>query len=586
MMGQRSSAPLQGFTGATAPSPGSPAELAAFAALQAQLPDQFRNVFPDPAAERTVVVVPSLSLDQEVLASVSGAHHYEERMLCLLLLLRLPRTRLIYLTSKPVPDAIIDYYLHLLPGIPSRHARSRLTLLSCHDAAPIALTGKILERPRLMDRIRHSIPDPAAAHLTCFNVSPLERSLAVQLGIPVYGCDPDLLALGTKSGSRRLFREAGVPIPEGFEDLGDEQQLADALATLKGRSPGLRRAVVKLNDGFSGEGNALFDFTEAPDGRALNAWIRGRLPDLAFEASGMTWETYRKKVHDMGAIVETFIEGHDKRSPSAQYRIDPLGEVAVISTHDQELGGASGQIFQGCRFPADDSYRLEIQEIGLRAATLLRRQGVLGRFAVDFISTRQNDGWKHFAIEVNLRKGGTTHPFLMLQFLSGGHYDPESGLYYTPAGQPRFYFATDNLEASRYRGLSPEDLIDIAVLNGLHSQQRQPKRRHVPPHRCALGVRQARRPERGRQPRRSEGAARPHRRGARPGGGRELTRGANQSPVNAIIRPAMSALTQQAIDSAPARASRRESAPSKRGPWSAWRTIAAPAARAMSTSLI
>ena len=306
------------------------------------------------------------------------------------------------------------------------------------------------------------------AHLTCFNVSVLERSLAVRLGIPVYGCDPSLLALGTKSGSRRLFREAGVPIPEGFENLGDERQLAEALAALKARSPSLRRAVVKLNDGFSGEGNALFDFTAAPQGRALDPWVRERLPNLAFEAAGMTWETYRKKVQEMGGIVEAFIEGADKRSPSAQYRIDPLGQAEVISTHDQELGGASGQIFQGCRFPADDSYRLEIQALGLRAATLLQRQGVLGRFAVDFISTRQGDAWQQFAIEVNLRKGGTTHPFLMLQFLSGGHYDPESGLYYTPAGQPRFYFATDNLESPRYRGIAPEDLIDIAVLNGLH----------------------------------------------------------------------------------------------------------------------
>ncbi|HIF07836.1 MAG TPA: RagB/SusD family nutrient uptake outer membrane protein, partial [Gemmatimonadetes bacterium] len=33
-----------------------------------------------------------------------------------------------------------------------------------------------------------------------------------------------------------------------------------ALATLKTRHPDMRRAVVKLNDGFSGEGNALFYF--------------------------------------------------------------------------------------------------------------------------------------------------------------------------------------------------------------------------------------------------------------------------------------------------------------------------------------
>ncbi|MDQ3832556.1 MAG: carboxylate-amine ligase, partial [Actinomycetota bacterium] len=76
----------------------------------------FRRVFPDPHASQTVVVVPSLSLDPEELAKISGAHHYEERLLCMLMLLRLPRTNLVYVSSQPIAGTIIDYYLHLLPG--------------------------------------------------------------------------------------------------------------------------------------------------------------------------------------------------------------------------------------------------------------------------------------------------------------------------------------------------------------------------------------------------------------------------------------------------------------------------------------
>ena len=45
------------------PLPGSPAELAAFADLQARLAPMYRGVFSDPKQPRTVVVVPSLSLD-------------------------------------------------------------------------------------------------------------------------------------------------------------------------------------------------------------------------------------------------------------------------------------------------------------------------------------------------------------------------------------------------------------------------------------------------------------------------------------------------------------------------------------------
>ncbi len=421
-----------------------------------------------PAPPRTVVVMPSLSMEPEVLARISGVHHYEERMLCMLLLLREPRTRVVYVTSRPIPESIVDYYLHLLQGIPAQHARARLTLLSCHDGSPLALSAKALARPRLLQRIRDAVPDPGSAYLTCFNVTDLERDLALRLGLPLYGCDPALLPLGSKSGSRKMFREAGIPMPDGFEDLAGAGDVAEALEALKRRDRALRKAVVKLDEGFSGEGNAVFRFEGAPEGAALKGWIRDRLPALAFEAKDMTWELYEGLLSGMGGVAEAFIEGEDKRSPSAQFEVDPRGSLHAVSTHDQVLGGDTGQIFLGCRFPADEAYRLDVQEAGMRAARILARRGVLGRFAIDFLSVRDGAGWRHHAIEINLRKGGTTHPFLMLQFLTDGRYDPRTGEFRTPTGQACCYYASDNLEAERYQGLTPADLIDIAAVNGLH----------------------------------------------------------------------------------------------------------------------
>lgn len=450
--------------------PGSPEELARFAALQASFAGQFARVFPDPAAPRTVVVVPSLSLPPDELRKIAGAHHYEERMLFTLMLLRMPRTRLVFVTSRPVAPGIIDYYLHLLPGIPAVHARDRLVLWACHDGSDVPLTQKVLDRPRLVQRLRDAIPDRASAHLTCFNATPLERTLAVRLGIPLYACDPALAALGTKSGSRRVFREAGVAMPDGAEDLRDVQDAADALAGLRRRTPLLRRAVVKLNEGFSGEGNAVFDFDGAPDDDALGAWVRGALPSrLRFEAASETWEHFAASFAAMGGIAEAWVDGEDKASPSVQCRVTPDGRAAVVSTHDQLLGGPSGQVFLGCTFPADDGYRAGLHDIGQRVADVLAAKGALGRFGVDVVSVRDEaGGWRHSAIEINLRKGGTTHPYDMLEFLTDGAYDAATGLYRTPSGQPLYYLASDNLVSERYRGLIPRDLVDIVVEHRLH----------------------------------------------------------------------------------------------------------------------
>ena len=122
------------------------------------------------------------------------------------------------------------------------------------------------------------------------------------------------------------------------------------------------------------------------------------LPDLAFEARDMTWEAFSAKIQEMGAIAEVYVEGAEKRSPSSQFRVDPLGGLEAISTHDQIMGGNSDQIFLGCRFPADEDYRLAIQSEGLKAAEALRDRGVLGRFGVDFISVREGGQWRHYAI--------------------------------------------------------------------------------------------------------------------------------------------------------------------------------------------
>ena len=443
-------------------------EIMEFSQLQQRFPDQYKSVFPDRMTAKTVVVIPSLSLDREILAKVDGAIHYEERMLCMLMLLRLPNTHVVYVTSMPVHNIIMDYYLHLLPGITSYHARQRLTTLSCFDSSSKCLTEKILERPRLIERIRKCIPTGQVAHIACFNVTQAERSLAVKLQLPVYGCDPDLLYLGTKSSSRMIFNDCKIETPPGFENLHTEEEIIHSLAVLKTVYPGLQKAVIKLNDGFSGEGNALFSFNGVPVKKNLEGWIKEAIPGhLKIVANDLTYTDFMDKFRSMGGIVEVFIDGAYKRSPSVQCLITPAGITQVISTHDQVLGGESGQVFLGAHFPADIEYAATIGEYGKQVADKLKFYGVLGRFSIDFISVKEDNQWNHYAIEINLRKGGTTHPYLMLQYLTDGNYDAATAVYHTAIGQPRYYFFSDNLQSECYRGLTPHDLIEIATANDL-----------------------------------------------------------------------------------------------------------------------
>ena len=442
-----------------------------FDQLQKKLVPLWKSIESFNQDPQTIVVVPSMSIDLAGAGAVVQA--YEERYLFLLLLLRQPRARLIYVTSHTILPSIIDYYLDLLPGVIPSHARQRLFLLAPLDASVRPLSEKLLERPRLIERIRSLISDPERAHLVPFNTTNREKELALRLGIPMYGADPKFFPLGTKSGCRKIFLEENVPHPLGYENVASKDDLIQAITQMRARKPSIKQVLVKLNEGVSGEGNALVDLVGLPRSGDPNEGtaLEDRLRAMQFELKGITYDSYMKKLEERKGIVEERITGEEFRSPSVQLRVTPLGSVELLSTHDQLLGGPSGQSYLGCAFPADTGYASLITREAAKVGKRLAKEGVIGRFALDFVVVRSNGKWDPYAIEINSRKGGTTHPFLTLQFLTDGIYDPETAIFTAPNGQQKFFVASDHVESPRYRTLTPDDLFDIVVRHKLHFDQ-------------------------------------------------------------------------------------------------------------------
>ncbi|MET0700525.1 MAG: peptide ligase PGM1-related protein [Mycobacterium sp.] len=424
--------------------------------------------------DESVVVVPSISTDGPSAKNGTIVQAMEERALFLLLLLRQPRLRMIYVTSQPISESIIEYYLGLLPGVIPSHARARLTLVPVGDASGESLSSKLLARPKLLRQIRSLIPNPGRSHLIPYNTTSLERDVALSLGIPMYGADPRLADLGSKTGCRRMFEQLGVQCPVGAEDLHTVDEVVVGVQNMRLRRPSLTEAIVKLNEGVSGSGNALVDLHGLPASGATDeaAAIAERILGMQLESEKLTIERYLEAFEENGGIVEERITGVKLESPSVQMRALPDGTVELLSTHDQLLGGASGQKYLGCVFPADPGYAALIAEPAMEIGRHLAAVGTLGRFAVDFVVVQDQSGaWTAYAIELNLRKGGTTHPFLTLQFLTDGSYDGERGLFLTPTGSTKYLVATDHLEDDRLKALTVTDLFDIVVNHGLHFDQ-------------------------------------------------------------------------------------------------------------------
>ena len=441
--------------------------------LQLTMPNVWESMRLD-MEDESVVVVPSISIERATPGSGTVMQALEERALFLLLLLRQPRLRMIYVTSQPISESIIEYYLGLLPGVIPSHARERLTLFPIGDASGVPLSAKLLARPRILREIRSLIPNLDRCHLIPYNTTPLERDVALSLRIPMYGADPRLEDLGSKTGCRRMFEELGVRCPVGAEDLHTIDDIVAGVQSMRARRPSLSQAIVKLNEGVSGAGNAMVDLSGLPESGSPNeaAAIKDCLLRMQPESEKLTVDAYLAAFEKHGGIVEERITGEALTSPSVQMRALPDGTVELLSTHDQLLGGASGQKYLGCVFPANPDYAAAIAEPAMVIGRRLAELGALGRFAVDFVVVQDESGaWTPYAIELNLRKGGTTHPFLTLQFLTDGTYDGARGVFLTPSGSRKYLVATDHFEDDRLKALTVRELFDVVVRHGLHFDQ-------------------------------------------------------------------------------------------------------------------
>lgn len=418
---------------------------------------------------RSVVVLPSRSVDRWH-EPPAETRSYEERLLSFLFDLHDPNLELTYITSLPVAPRTIDYYISLLPRRLRLSARKRLRLVSLGDAGSRPLSEKLLGRPRVLWQIRRALAGSKVAYLMPYNSTALERDIAVALEVPLFGAEPDRAWLGTKSGSRALFARAGVPHPLGSEQIKTIQHAVEAICALRAAKPELAATIIKLDHAVSGEGNAMVDLAglPVPGARRERELIEQRVVRLAPEVDGVSPAAYLRKLAARGGVVEERITGRELGSPSVQLEITPEGEVTLLSTHDQILNGRTGQQFAGCRFPANRGYAPVISALAQRVAERLADTGVIGRLAIDFLVTRGDDNrWQPFALEVNLRMGGTTHPYQTLARLTGGSYDPHTARFTTRQGHPRHYVATDHLEIQQPEMLGQPALLARAMREDL-----------------------------------------------------------------------------------------------------------------------
>jgi PGM1 C-terminal domain len=431
-----------------------------FEQLQAELGRALALNKPGVGAEHMLVALPSFSVGESLLS------HYASRIPALehrylvahLLLHRIQGCELVFLTCQAPGQEVLDYYASLVPADRRASVRARFRLVVVPDDTPRAIAAKLLDRHDLLGALRRSFAG-RPVFIEPWNLTEAEVQVAVALQAPINGTTPDLWPLGYKSAGRRLFAEAGVPVPVGREDVRTVEEVVAAINLVRAARPTAPGVVVKLDNSGAGDGNVVIDLRPVGGGPAGDEQLRARVAALP--------EWYLGEL-GAGGVVEELIAGARFASPSVQLDISPDGEVAVLSTHEQVLAGETGQVYTGCRFPADPAYAGELARHGQAIGELLARRGVVGRLSVDSAAAGDEaGGWRVFALEVNLRKGGTTHPYTVLRNLVPGRYDTETGQWVAADGSARWYWSTDNLVDPAWLGLPPATVVKAVADAGL-----------------------------------------------------------------------------------------------------------------------
>ena len=339
-------------------------------------PTPSRRTAPGPGATTSSSAMASFSLSESLLA------HYGAR---------LPAMEHRYLNALAAaqPDRR-RLRVRLLGGLRARGARrttatssrptsptgcgERLHVVVVDDPAPRPLAEKLLDRPDLSTEVRR-LGRRAARPSSSRGTSPSTRwpwpsSSASRSTAPRRSCGPRR----SRAPGAGCSTATGVPVPLGREDVHTVDDVVAAAEWIRVGAPrrgGGRRQARRQRRG-----------RRQLRGRAARRRPgTARDPHEVLRAASPRCRTGSSTTSPpVAGSSRRWWSGDELRSPSVQVDLLPGGGVRVLATHDQVLGGDNGQVYLGCRFPADPAYAADLARHGDAvahelASARLRRAG-------------------------------------------------------------------------------------------------------------------------------------------------------------------------------------------------------------------
>ncbi|MAW07052.1 MAG: hypothetical protein CME61_02090 [Halobacteriovoraceae bacterium] len=415
------------------------------------------------------IVIPSMSFDRELLEGIEGVSHYELRSLWEILRVKDKNVYVTFVSSYKIPFSTLKHFKEIYNLSAEEFSRVSFVEIS-RKKNILSLTKNILIDESALKKIKKTFKCENVL-LEPFVFTHQEKALSRLLEIPSWYDHPQMNYFHTKSGNRFIVGSS-APMPDGLGDLFSFDAVVKGVIKLKNDKPGLESCMVKLNFGVSGQGNMKLDL---PSGKAWEALLPKEKEDSirnCFESAKLFNKTlkasdFKQRIIEEGAVVEEFISNEIISSPSAQIFCKP-DSIDLISTHHQILD-KSGQKFLGGSYPCDDQFRKKIEKFSIKVGEKLKDLKVFGVVSIDFLISKnqKTSELDYHLIELNIRKGGTTHPFMLSNFAIKSNEHFEAGPPSREFTDNYVYRSNDNFYPCRTRYSCQKDILEKATADGI-----------------------------------------------------------------------------------------------------------------------